>query len=250
LVSNSFEASHANADALSGVEAESLPSALSPGLIVSCQPVRGGQLVDPAIVAALVRAAEAGGARGIRVEGLADLRAAREATSLPLVGLVKGEFSLERPFITTERSQVRELAAAGADVIAFDGTARPRPFGVAETISEIHQFDRRAMADCATYEDGVAAAAAGADYVATTLSGYTSTTQPRTKPDFTLIRRLAEAGATVIAEGNIRTPEHAVRSYSDGSFAATVGSAITRPELITEWLAAALSSSAAGRPDS
>jgi len=67
---------------------------LSAGLIVSCQPVRGGPLDDPAIVAALVRAAEAGGAIGIRVEGLADLHAARQATSLPIVGLVKGRLSI------------------------------------------------------------------------------------------------------------------------------------------------------------
>jgi N-acylglucosamine-6-phosphate 2-epimerase len=38
----------------------------------------------------------------------------------------------------------------------------------------------------------------------------------------------------IIAEGRIATPQHASRMLSEGAFAITVGSAITRPRSITE----------------
>ncbi len=45
------------------------------GLIVSCQPVPGSPLDNPAIVAAMALAAEQAGAVALRIEGLANLQA-------------------------------------------------------------------------------------------------------------------------------------------------------------------------------
>ena len=61
------------------------------GLIVSCQPVPGGPMDRPDIVAAFALAALAGGAVGLRIEGVENLRAVRKLTTAPIIGLVKRE---------------------------------------------------------------------------------------------------------------------------------------------------------------
>ena len=91
------------------------------------------------------------------------------------------------------------------------------------------------MADIATYEEGMNAAKAGADLVATTLSGYTDYTQFTEGPDFELIRRLAnDSGAPVIAEGRFLTPEHLAEGFRMGAHAIVVGKAITNVTFITK----------------
>lgn len=212
-----------------------LITALEGGLIASCQPVKGGPLDHPEIVAALVRAAELGGAAGVRVEGIENVRAAREVTELPIVGLIKVDAADDEAFITPELAHVDALAKEGADVIAFDATLRRRPTPIQELIDRIHGLERLAMADCSSLEDGSAALTAGADFLATTLSGYTAATRPRDAPDFELVEQLASLGVPVVAEGHIRTPEQAAKARASGAHVVTVGSAITRPELITEW---------------
>ncbi len=90
------------------------------------------------------------------------------------------------------------------------------------------------MADISTDEEGLAAEAAGADLIATTLSGYTEASPRDSKPDLELIQQLVrKVSVPVIAEGRIATPEQAARALRCGAFAVVVGSAITRPEWIT-----------------
>ncbi|MCW6513281.1 hypothetical protein, partial [Lichenifustis flavocetrariae] len=149
-------------------------SDLKNGLIVSCQPVPGGPLDSPAIVAAFARAAEAGGAQGLRIEGLANLRAVRMVTSLPIIGLIK-RIDPATPVIITARSDdVSDLAEAGADIVAFDATRRQgRLASVASLADAARSAGCLSMADSATFADAEAAVEAGADIVGTTLSGYT-----------------------------------------------------------------------------
>ncbi|MBL2838304.1 N-acetylmannosamine-6-phosphate 2-epimerase, partial [Klebsiella pneumoniae] len=59
------------------------------GLIVSCQPVPGSPLDNPAIVAAMALAAEQAGAVALRIEGLANLQAVRPLVTVPVIGLIK-----------------------------------------------------------------------------------------------------------------------------------------------------------------
>jgi len=108
---------------------------LTGGLIVSCQPVIGGSLDRPEFVVGFARAAEASGAAGLRIEGLANLRAVRAATALPIIGIVKRPVPASPVFITPERSDVAALAEAGADIIAFDATVRPRPESVKDLLA-------------------------------------------------------------------------------------------------------------------
>ena len=81
---------------------------------------------------------------------------------------------------------------------------------------------------------------AGADLIATTLSGYMGPGPEPTEPDLELIRRWAGEGLAVIAEGRIRSPDQARAAREAGALAVVVGSAITRPEHVTRWFIEAL----------
>jgi putative N-acetylmannosamine-6-phosphate epimerase len=212
---------------------------LAKTLVVSCQPVTGGPLDAPAIVAAYVRAVEAGGAAGVRIEGFDNLGAARAVTSRPIIGLVKRDLDESPVRITPFVEDVRRLAELGADIVAFDATQRRRPAPVRDLAAAAHALGRLAMADIASEAEAVASMEAGCDVVGTTLSGYTGGPVP-VAPDVELISRIAARGIPVIAEGRIRTPEDAAEAMRRGALAVVVGSAITRPEHATAWFAEAV----------
>ena len=100
------------------------------GLIVSVQAWRGSALDDPHVIAAMARAAAANGAAGLRIEGIENLRNVRAQVARPIVGLIKREYPGFEPYITPTLDEVRAIVASGADIVAFDATARPRPGGV------------------------------------------------------------------------------------------------------------------------
>lgn len=214
------------------------------GLIVSCQPVIGGAMDRTEIVVGFALAAVAGGAAALRIEGLANVRAVRAATSLPVIGLVKRAEANTPVFITPLLQDVADLAEAGADIIAFDATQRPRPVSVPALIGAIHAAGRQSMADCAELADAVAAAEAGASVIGTTLSGYVGGPVPE-DPDVDLVRRVAALGRPVFAEGRYRTLAQVQAARQAGADAVVVGSAITRPEHITSWFVEAVKSSSA-----
>ena len=103
----------------------SLLDALRGGLIVSVQAWRGSALDDPHVIAAMARAAQDGGAVAVRIAGVDHLRAVRELVALPIVGLIKREYPGFEPYITPTLEEVRDVIGAGADIVAFDATARP-----------------------------------------------------------------------------------------------------------------------------
>lgn len=210
------------------------------GLIASCQPVRGGPLDRPPLVAALAQATLAGGAVGLRIESLADLEATRAAVSVPVIGLVKREVPGSLVYITPELSDVQALAEQGADIVAFDATQRPRPVGVGAMIEAIHAQGCLAMADISTLEEGLVAYQLGADFVGTTLSGYTDYSPKLAGPDLELVCELSRRGVRVISEGRIATPLQARQALEAGAFAVTVGTALTRLEWVTQGFVDAL----------
>ena len=210
------------------------------GLVVSCQPVVGGPMDRVEIITALAQAAEDGGAVGLRIEGADHVRAVRAASKLPILGLVKRDLFGSQVRITPLVDDVRDLALAGADIIAFDATIRPRPFPIAELLAEVRRHGRLAMADCSSLEDALAAEAAGVDLIGSTLSGYTEGVVPA-GPDLELVRAAAlKLACPVVAEGRYNTPAAAVNAIQAGAFCVVVGSAITRPEHVTGWFADAL----------
>jgi len=215
-------------------------------LIVSCQPVVGGPMDSPRIVAALALAAIAGGAAGLRIEGLANLRAVRAATDVPIVGLIKRTEPGTDVFITPLPADVSALCEADADIVAFDATQRPRPAPVQALVAAAHAAGALAMADLAAEADAVAALAAGVDILGSTLSGYTGGAMPEA-PDLALVAALARFGCPVFAEGRYRTPEQAAEAIAAGATCVVVGSAITRVEHVTGWFADAVRT-AGGQP--
>ncbi len=217
---------------------------LKGGLIVSCQAAEGTPLHGPTFMAAMARAAEIGGAVGIRANGPADIKAIKEAVSIPVIGIHKIRYPGYEPYITPTSSAAKDIAGAGADIIAVDATLRLHPMerSAADLIAEIKTLGLPVMADISTLEEGVAAAGAGADIVATTMSGYTPYSRQSGQPDFALIEELAQAvKIPIIAEGKIRTPEQAKKAIDLGAYAVVVGTAITRPDVVTGRFVNALS---------
>jgi N-acylglucosamine-6-phosphate 2-epimerase len=224
---------------------------LAGGLIVSVQPDAYRADLDPmndvTVMRAMAQSVLLGGAAGIRANSPEHVRAIRAVTDKALIGLYKFDIEGFAVRITPTLAHVLAMAEAGADIIALDATARPRPEGLTAA-----EFIRRAkqqsgcliMADISTFEEGLAAAEAGADFIATTLSGYTDYTLNADKPDYALVQALAKATAVpVVAEGRIECPAEAARMLAWGAFAVTVGSAITRPRSIAERFARALKES-------
>ncbi|AHH93527.1 N-acetylmannosamine-6-phosphate 2-epimerase [Kutzneria viridogrisea] len=212
---------------------ENLLAAIRGGLVVSCQAAAGLPLHGPTFMAAMARSVAPAGAVGIRANGVADVRAIRSVVTLPLIGLWKdGDTGV---YITPTAGHARAVAEAGADVVAVDGTLRPRPDGrgFADTVAAVHELGRLVMADVATVDEGLAAEQAGADLVSTTLSGYTGGPVP-TGPDLDLVAELAKRLAVpLVAEGRIASPEQARRALEAGAWSVVVGSAITAPQTIT-----------------
>lgn len=216
---------------------------LKGGLVASCQPVDDGPMDRPEIVAAMARAAVAGGAVGLRIEGVDNLRAVRPAVDVPVIGIVKADLADSPVRITVTVADAMALADAGADIIAYDATPRPRPSAREEVLAAILGSGRLAMADCSTLEDGRVALAGGAAVLGSTLSGYTAETEGRHEgPDFELIAAFKTLGGFVMAEGRINTPALAAEAMLAGADAVTVGSALTRLEHVTGWFASAVRS--------
>lgn len=222
---------------------ENLLEALSQALIVSCQPVPGGPFDGPDLVVRFVKAAELGGARAVRVEGLENVGAVCQSTTLPVIGLVKRKTPGSDVYITPSPEDVEDLAARGARIVAFDATDRKRPLPVGEMLARIHALNCFAMADVATTQEGFVAYEHGAEFVGTTLSGYTADSPQQLEPDLELVSSLAQKGVRVIAEGRISTPSQAAQALRNGAFAVTVGTAITRPEWTTRGFTRALGES-------
>lgn len=213
------------------------------GLVVSCQPVPDSPLDKPDIVAAMALAAQQAGAVAVRIEGINNLRAVRQAVTLPIIGIIKRDLTDSPVRITPYAEDVDALAEAGADIIAIDGTDRIRPVAVCDLLARIHHHGLIAMADCSCEQDGLYCQQTGAELIGTTLSGYTSEHTPA-EPDLELVTTLSQAGCRVMAEGRYNSPELAAQAKRHGAWAVTVGSAITRLEYICQWYCDALQEAA------
>lgn len=229
---------------MSARRGEALDARMAGRLVVSCQPVDDGPLDDHEVVARFAMAAVLGGAGAVRIEGAARLAAVRPHVEVPIIGIVKYDLDDSPVRITPFVRDVKALVAAGADIVAVDATERVRPEPLAALLDAIHSAGAWSMADCSCEADADAAHALGFDIIGTTLSGYTGGPVPE-EPDYELISRLAARMPRVMAEGRIHTPRHVAEARRRGAWAVTVGTAITRTELITQWFARAMASGAA-----
>ena len=216
---------------------------LQGALVVSCQAYPGEPMRDPRTTVQVAQSVVRGGAAGVRVQGIEDIAAVTGEVDVPVVGLWKdGDDDV---FITPTLEHALAVARAGADIVAIDGTRRPRPDGrtLAETIAGLRERypDVAIMADCGSLADALAAQAAGADCVGTTLAGY-SGERPRTDgPDFELVDEMvAQCSVPVVVEGRVHTPAQAAEALARGAASVCVGTAITHPTTITSWFVEAV----------
>lgn len=209
------------------------------GLIVSCQPVTGGPMDHADTIVRLALAARDGGAKGLRIEGAANVAAVSAACTLPIVGIIKRDLDVSPVRITPFVEDVVALAKSGATIIAVDATARTRPVPVEVLLGAIRAHGCLAMADIATADEALDAARIGFDILGTTLSGYTGGPIP-VRPDLALVEICATLGKSVVAEGRYHSPALAAEAIRCGAMAVCVGSAITRTEHVTSWYADAI----------
>ena len=213
-----------------------LIEALKGGLIVSCQAPDQHPLRDPEVIARLADCAALGGAVAVRVNSPRDIRAVRERCKLPVIGLHKTLIG-HRNVITPTFAFAKGLVDAGADIIAIDftGESPGDPAGLALAIHQ--ELGQLVMADVSTFDEGLEAWASGADFVGTTLAGYTQAQLPTPdEPNFDLVKKLADAGVRVVAEGRYRSQDDVGAAFDRGAWAVVVGGAITNPVAITSRL--------------
>ncbi len=213
---------------------------LKGGMIVSCQAEGDDPFnANPEYMALFARAAEMGGAIGIRTQGIEKLKAIKRATKLPVIGLLKSQFPDGTVCITGSFNEVEQLIAAGSDIVAIDGTFRKREgLSGPEFIKEVKKrYGCIVLADIATYAEAKACEEAGADCVSTTLNGYTpDTLQFHDGPNYDVLKECVDGlNIPVFAEGRYNTPAEAGKAMELNAYAVISGTAITRPRVITQW---------------
>ncbi len=221
--------------------------ALRGKLIVSCQALGNEPLHSSFIMGRMALAAKEGGASGIRANTPEDVTEIKKVVDLPVIGLFKKDYIDSDIYITPTIVEIEQMVECGSDIIAMDATDRIHPNG--ETLDELFAKARKAfpkqifMADCSTYEECLHAEKLGFDIVGTTMRSYTPYTKGIKIPDFDLFVKLKEKlKVPFIAEGGIWTPSEARKAIECGAFAVVVGSAITRPQLITRRYVKAMNS--------
>lgn len=216
-------------------------------LIVSCQALPEEPLHSSYIMGRMAIAAKEGGAAGIRANTKEDIAEIKKNVDLPIIGIVKRDYKDSKVYITPTMREVDELMEVKPEIIALDATGELRPGQ--KTLEEFYYEIRRKypeqllMADCSTVEEALIADRLGFDFIGTTMVGYTDQSRNLKieQDDFAIIKEIVEkVQHRVIAEGNINTPQKVKQVMEMGVYSVVVGSAITRPQLITKAFVEAL----------
>ena len=219
---------------------------LRQGLIVSCQAPPRNPMRSAPVIARIAASVVAAGACGVRIDTPEHIREVKNAVDTTLIGLWKADS--DGVYLTPTLEHARAVVDAGADIVAIDGTGRPRPDGrdLADVIRLLHdELGAVVLADVASIAEGVAAAECGADAVATTLAGTVDGVRTQPGPALDVLAGLqARLDVPVIAEGGITRPDQARAALDHGAWCVVVGKAITSPDWITAEFVAAID-----RPD-
>ncbi|EQK38625.1 MULTISPECIES: N-acetylmannosamine-6-phosphate 2-epimerase [Paraclostridium] len=204
---------------------------MNKGLIVSCQALPDEPLYSSFIMGKMALAAKEGGAVGIRANTVADIKAIKAEVNLPIIGIIKQDYDNMIPYITPTMKEIDALVEENIHVIALDATINQSENFLKEVLNKYP--NQKFMADISTIEEGLRAESLGFQFVGTTLVGYTE--QSKNMNNFEVLSTLIEkCKIPVIAEGNFDTPEKARKALEMGAYSVVVGSAITRPQLITK----------------
>ncbi|SEM30931.1 N-acylglucosamine-6-phosphate 2-epimerase [Paenibacillus sp. cl141a] len=207
------------------------------GLIVSCQALPGEPLHSSFIMGRMAIAAAASGAVGIRANSVEDIEEIKKQVELPIIGIIKKDYPGMQSFITATMTEVDALVGTGVEIIAVQATMDQDEAFLQSIFTKYPS--QKFMADISTTEEGLRADRLGFHYIGTTLIGYTPQSQHMEK--FTVLEELIkQCKKPVIAEGNFNTPEQAAKAIEMGAYCVVVGSAITRPQIITKWFSNAV----------
>ena len=195
-------------------------------------------------LASMAEAAAKGGASALRVDGADMVKELKKRTDVPIIAINKIKDKSGRIVITPCFDMAKELALAGADVIALDATFYPSELkeDLTTLIARIHnELGILVMADISTVEEAVNASRLGADAVSTTLAGYVPGALHKSEelylPNYDLIQQIAaqRLDAVLVAEGRFWTPDAVVNAMRLGAEAVVIGKAITNPMAITKY---------------
>ena len=207
-------------------------------VIVSCQAYEDTPLYGSDYMKKMAESALIGGAAGIRACWPQDIKAIRELGDFPIVGINKiWSDGPDNIFITPTFESAKEIIEAGTDIVALDCTVNEyrTKQQLADLLKRIRfEYPNIAiMADCATYEECVFLDENQlVDILSTTLSTVNSEVE---KPDLALIRKIkSNLKLPVNAEGRIWEQQDLADVLAAGADMVTIGTAITRPQLITK----------------
>ena len=216
-------------------------SRLKNKVIVSVQAMPNEPLYKEECMNAMIQSVIKGGAKGLRLAGSRDIKNAKKFTKVPIIGLTKPEVIPKNwkqiVYITPGMKEITELINAGADIIAMDGTSRPRgKDNLRKLVKYVSVHKKYSMADISTLPEAIAARTLGFDMISTTLSGYTQNSCVETEePDFKLLEQAVKIlDCPIILEGRIWTPDQVKKAFDLGAHSVVIGSAITRPQLIVK----------------
>ncbi|WP_027334476.1 N-acetylmannosamine-6-phosphate 2-epimerase [Mycoplasma elephantis] len=215
--------------------------------IVSCQATEEEPMYGKGVVPLIVKSVLSGGAKGIRISQEENIDAVMSIVpkEIPLICLIKKHYSGSDVFITPTLKELMVLTNKRVPIIAMDATLRNRP---KETLEELvlwfknNKFeDQLLMADCSNLDDAENAMKLGFDIIGTTLHGYTKETCNKSNLDNNMefLHNLLELNKKykkyIVAEGGFNTPRDVKKAFKLGANCVTVGSMITRPNVITKW---------------
>ncbi len=212
---------------------------LKHGLIVSCQVKKDDPQYIEGIIPALAKGALWGGAVGLRINEPENIQAVRAITDVPIIGLWKIHRKDTAVFMTPNMEAVDAVIAAGADIVAIDGTDRPIDGVLGHDIIPLIKAkypDVVIFADVRDDEDAIRSLELGADIVAPTFYRFKPDAKSTDLPDWEMFARMCQrcqGKGLVFMEGKTWTPDDCIRAFHYGAHAVVVGTILTRVHVAT-----------------
>lgn len=212
-------------------------------VVISCQAYEDTPLYGSQNMKIMAESAKLGGAIAVRSCWPQDIKAIKEIPGLTVIGINKvldpkrSMDDLDYVFITPTFESAKAIVEAGCDILALDARLFPDrgKEELTALLKQIHDTwpELPVMADCATFEEGVFAAETGyVDIVSSTLSGLHV---KRSGPDTEIVKQWKKAISLPInGEGNVWELKDIDDLVEAGADMITIGTAITRPHLITK----------------
>ncbi|MCF8297388.1 MAG: putative N-acetylmannosamine-6-phosphate 2-epimerase [Saprospiraceae bacterium] len=218
------------------------------GLYVSCQPATGDEpFYDYDFIKRFAFAAEFGGAKAVRIEGIENVRNLLPIINLPIISLIKKQKcnNLDMRNITATYDDILQLYEIGARIVAIDFTFREGcdDFFYSKLMKKVRREmpDIEIYADVSTIEEAIMSEMVGVDYISSTLAGYTEKSKHQRVPNFEIIEEMSKRiKIPYIAEGGISSEYHIKRIIELKCYGVVIGTAITRPHVLTANLVKAL----------